>query len=80
MSGLGAAVIPYSAPQTDLDKYINNLNGILFTGGSLSLLPNTTYYKTAKYLYEGVIASNQRNILHSKYLDVYICCEYCVIY
>lgn len=25
--------------------------GILFTGGGLSLLPNTTYFQTAQYIY-----------------------------
>jgi hypothetical protein len=42
---------------------MKGLNGVLFTGGGLSLEFNTTYYHTAHYLYEKVLHAND----HGRY-------------
>jgi hypothetical protein len=42
----------YDLPRDELDYLFASINGLLYTGGSLSLLPNTTYYQTAKYLFD----------------------------
>lgn len=36
---------------SELDSLVKSVNGILFTGGGLSLLPNTSYFATAKVLF-----------------------------
>lgn len=58
-AGLRVAVIPYNAPQDKFDELLANVNGILFTGGGLSLLMNTTYYQRAHAAYEYVLEENR---------------------
>lgn len=54
LEAAGARVVPiiYDQPQESLDNLQSKLNGVLFTGGSLSLAEDTTYYQTAKRIYE----------------------------
>lgn len=54
LEAAGARVVPviYDQPQESLDNLQSKLNGILFTGGGLSLAEDTTYYQTAKRIYE----------------------------
>lgn len=60
MSGARAAVIPYDSSREQLDALFAGVNGILFTGGGLSLQFNTQYYQTAHYLFEKVKAANDK--------------------
>ncbi len=39
------AVLRYDAPRDELTALLKSVNGVLFTGGGLDLLPNTTYYQ-----------------------------------
>jgi gamma-glutamyl hydrolase len=57
-SGMRVAPIPYDLPDADLKTLFSHLNGVLFTGGGLSLWPNTTYYKTAQKIYDMTLAAN----------------------
>eukprot|EP01106_Pelomyxa_sp_JSP_P010976 TRINITY_DN2892_c0_g1_i1.p1 TRINITY_DN2892_c0_g1~~TRINITY_DN2892_c0_g1_i1.p1 ORF type:complete len:312 (+),score=80.57 TRINITY_DN2892_c0_g1_i1:49-984(+) len=57
-SGTRVVPIMYDSPVGELHRLWSSINGILLTGGSLSLLPNTTYYQTAQYLYNLTIAAN----------------------
>eukprot|EP01134_Creolimax_fragrantissima_P003357 CFRG3357T1 len=57
-SGARAVPIKYNAPQEELDYLFSSINGLLYTGGALSLKPETEYYKTARYLYDKAIAAN----------------------
>jgi len=61
IEGGGARVIPihYRTPKAELDELLSSLNGMVFTGGCLSLEDNTTYYQTAKYIYEKAIEFNE---------------------
>ena len=54
LEAAGARVVPvvYDQSHESLDTLQSKLNGILFTGGSLSLTEDTTYYQTAKRIYE----------------------------
>lgn len=56
-AGARAAVIPYNANTTVLDRLFESVNGILFTGGGADLFLNTTYVQTASYLFNKVVAS-----------------------
>lgn len=49
--------VPYDASHETLQKYFSSLNGILFPGGGLSLQPQTTFYKTAKFFFDQSIIS-----------------------
>eukprot|EP00051_Salpingoeca_urceolata_P034096 m.23506 g.23506 ORF g.23506 m.23506 type:complete len:211 (-) comp7205_c0_seq2:746-1378(-) len=59
-SGLRVVPIRYDTPTAELDDLLDSLNGVLFTGGGLSLLPNTTYYHTAMHIYKRAIAYNDQ--------------------
>ncbi|KAH3757870.1 gamma-glutamyl hydrolase [Pelomyxa schiedti] len=50
--GCRVAVIPYDAPFKELERLWSGINGVLFTGGDLSLLADTIYFKAAKFLYD----------------------------
>lgn len=52
-SGMRVAVIPYDAPAVLLDQFLASVNGILFTGGGLSLAFNTTYYQVERHRMPG---------------------------
>ncbi|KNC83421.1 hypothetical protein SARC_04337 [Sphaeroforma arctica JP610] len=56
----GARIVPirYNAPREELDELFSSINGLLYTGGDLSLKFDTPYYKTAHYLYNKAIAAN----------------------
>ncbi|KAH3744231.1 Gamma-glutamyl hydrolase A [Pelomyxa schiedti] len=56
--GIRVAPIFYDAPQSELKRMWQSLNGILFTGGELTLYPNTTYFQTAQYLYDLTVDAN----------------------
>ena len=51
-AGAKVVPIPYNMPHTKLLKLIPTLNGIFFTGGNDSLKYNTTYFNTAKLLFD----------------------------
>ena len=46
----------YDLPQKELDAIFDSINGLYFTGGNLALTENTTYYKTAKYLWDKYVS------------------------
>lgn len=54
--------IPFDASEELLDTLLDSVNGVLFTGGGLSLLPNTTYYKTARAIFERVQRKNEAGV------------------
>lgn len=70
-AGVQVAVIPYDASFDQLDELFMGINGILFTGGGLSLEFNTTYYHTAKYLYKKVLNAND----HGDYFPLWGTCQ-----
>ena len=54
--GSRTVAIPYNIPERELMKLLPQINGVLFTGGSLELIDQETgeqhqYYKTAKKVY-----------------------------
>lgn len=57
LEAAGARVVPviYDQPQQSLDALQSKLNGILFTGGGLSLAEESTYYRTAKRIYDNAV-------------------------
>lgn len=57
-AGARIAVIPFNAPPAVTDKLFAGLNGLLFTGGGLSLDTHTVYWKQAQYLWNKAIALN----------------------
>eukprot|EP00045_Choanoeca_perplexa_P018356 m.288947 g.288947 ORF g.288947 m.288947 type:complete len:333 (+) comp17791_c0_seq4:6490-7488(+) len=61
-TGIRVAIIPYNANQTIITTILDSVNGVLFTGGELGLLQNSTYYHTAHALFEGVKAKNDQGI------------------
>jgi gamma-glutamyl hydrolase len=60
LEAAGARVTPiqFDVNVTSLDTLLGNVNGILFTGGELTLSPNSTYYKTADHIYQWVLKTN----------------------
>lgn len=56
----GGRVVPiyYDSTQSELDSAFDHVNGILFTGGGLDLVPTNAYYKTALYLFQKVVKAN----------------------
>jgi hypothetical protein len=42
----------YDLPLADIDRLFDSVNGVLFTGGSLSLEEDTLYYATVKHIME----------------------------
>jgi len=59
-AGSRVVPIPHKASHQTLTKLFNSINGILFTGGSLSLQKNTPYYQTALFLYNLALQANQK--------------------
>jgi len=59
-AGARVAVIPYNSDQKTLDLLFTSVNGILFTGGGLTLYANTTYYTTALYLFNKAVDANTK--------------------
>ena len=62
LESAGARVVPirFNLAPAQLDPLLDSINGILFTGGELTLFPNTTYYKTANYIYKQVLERNSK--------------------
>jgi gamma-glutamyl hydrolase len=60
----GARVVPiqYDIPADDLYTLLGSINGVLFTGGDLSLEFNTTYVQTAKRIFDEVIKFNDAGV------------------
>jgi gamma-glutamyl hydrolase len=56
----GGRVVPirYTSRSEDLDNLLKSINGVLFTGGELTLTPNSTYYASANYIYNRVLEFN----------------------
>ena len=54
LEAAGARVVPvvYDQRPESLDALQSKLNGVLFTGGGLTLAEDSTYYQTAKRIYE----------------------------
>lgn len=59
-AGARVAVIPFNAPPAETDRLFKGLNGLLFTGGGLSLEYDTVYFKQALYLYNKAKALNDQ--------------------
>lgn len=58
MAGAKVVPIPYDLPTDQLKTLHSYLNGVLFTGGGLSLAFDTQYYQTAQMLYDLTLAAN----------------------
>lgn len=54
--------IKYDASTEEVDRILAKVNGVVFTGGELSLRPETKYFKTAKHIYSRTIEMNRRGI------------------
>jgi hypothetical protein len=50
-AGARVAVVPFNAPSNVLDSLFDGLNGLLSTGGGLSLDADTVYFQQALYLF-----------------------------
>jgi gamma-glutamyl hydrolase len=57
-SGARVAVVPFNAPTSVLDQLFNSINGLLYTGGGLSLNATTPYFQQALYLFNKAKAAN----------------------
>jgi len=51
-SGARVAPIYYNSTLEQLEVYFNSINGLIFTGGSLDLTPDDTYFQTANYFFQ----------------------------
>lgn len=58
-SGGRVIPIPHKASKDHLKELFFSINGIIFTGGDLSLLKNTTYYQTSLFFYNLAIEANK---------------------
>jgi len=58
----GARVVPIwvDASHDEIRKQFSNLNGILFTGGGLSLAAHTQYYQTAQFIFNLAKEANDK--------------------
>jgi gamma-glutamyl hydrolase len=56
--GVRVAVVPFNAPLPVLDALFTGINGLLFTGGGLSLNATTLYFQQALYLFDKAKAAN----------------------
>jgi len=59
-SGARVAVVPYDATEEQLEIIFRSINGLLFTGGGQSLLPETKYYQAAAFLYNLATQANNQ--------------------
>lgn len=60
MAGGRVVPIPFNDNTSQLVELVSELNGVLFTGGGLSLAKSSVYYQTAHTIFEEVIKTNQR--------------------
>lgn len=51
----------YDAPPEELDRLFDSINGVLFTGGSLSLETDTLYFKTSWHIFNRAIDAYYNN-------------------
>lgn len=56
--GARVAVIPFNAPRNVLDQLFDGINGLLYTGGGLSLDVDTVFFQNALYLFNKAKAVN----------------------
>eukprot|EP00455_Lapot_gusevi_P055421 TRINITY_DN900_c0_g2_i2.p1 TRINITY_DN900_c0_g2~~TRINITY_DN900_c0_g2_i2.p1 ORF type:complete len:320 (-),score=47.30 TRINITY_DN900_c0_g2_i2:698-1657(-) len=70
-AGARVAVIPWDAEPSELSNLFSSINGLLFTGGSLSFTENTTLYQTASYLYGVAVNANS----NGDYFPVWGTCQ-----
>lgn len=63
-AGARVAVIPFDATDAQLENLLNGVDGVLFTGGGLSLELNTTYDRTAMKIFHHALrpAEGSRSI------------------
>ncbi len=52
----------YDRNVTELDMILKSANGVLFTGGGLSLAPSSTFYRTGSYIFKQVQAINAAGV------------------
>jgi len=57
-AGARVAVVPFNAPHDVLDQLFDGINGLLFTGGGLSLDADSLYFKQALYLFNKAKEAN----------------------
>jgi hypothetical protein len=58
LEAAGARVVPVSfrSSQQEFDLILSQLNGLLFPGGDLSLLTNTTFYQSSLYIFQKYVS------------------------
>jgi len=61
LEAAGAQVVPilYTSSPATLRSLARSVNGLVFTGGSILLTPNSTYYQAAQILFDETIAINR---------------------
>lgn len=57
-AGARVAVIPFNAPHDVLDQLFASINGLLFTGGGLTLGIDTLFFNQALYMFNKAMAAN----------------------
>lgn len=55
--GARVVPIPHDTPVDELDRILNSINGVLFTGGALDLYFNMTFVKAADRIFQHVVQS-----------------------
>lgn len=62
LESAGARVlpVPYDAPESELQTLLASLNGLLFTGGGLSLAPETPFFKAASFMWKYAMQANDK--------------------
>ena len=58
-AGARVVPLPYDASTATLTALLQSLNGVLFTGGGLTLAANTTYFQTASFVFDHIIQANK---------------------
>lgn len=64
----------YDMPEDKLETLFQSINGLLFTGGGLSLDADTQYFKTAQFLWNLAKAANDKGKLMKKFLSLLTFC------
>eukprot|EP00741_Cyanophora_paradoxa_P011224 tig00020554_g10844.t1 len=58
-AGARALPVPYNVSNDVLDRYFENINGLLFTGGGCNITDSKFFY-SVKYLYEKAVEANEK--------------------
>eukprot|EP00455_Lapot_gusevi_P039032 TRINITY_DN4373_c0_g1_i12.p1 TRINITY_DN4373_c0_g1~~TRINITY_DN4373_c0_g1_i12.p1 ORF type:complete len:341 (-),score=132.40 TRINITY_DN4373_c0_g1_i12:100-1122(-) len=60
----GARVVPifYDMTTTEVKSVLDNVNGVLFTGGDASLTDTSTFFKTVQLIYNTVVDKNSQGV------------------